>query len=897
MNIRKLSLFLPTHKSNMKKPLSIAILGGLLLTGCGGYSSDAPNNEGNQGANNGIESGNSINENPQNAEENNNKTLTLPSRSSTIAITSDDKKIVVVNRQNNSVSIIEVRDDSGTDQHHKIAEVIVGKEPRYVVISPDDRHAFVTNTVDGTVSMIDIATETPHIVGSPITVGTEPRGIAITPNGAYVYVANHTEGSISVIDPKQHRVINTIEVGGNPMALAITNDGDLSDEDELIYVTQFFSTVTDGDARPDGFDDAKKGVVNYFNVSDSLTNSTTIDKHFINPVQNSGFTADRRQFCAKTREILQDNNEILFFNSGVDGTGNGAAALAKDTFCPDTNSEDATADGAIGKTAQGVYPNYLYGAVLRNDYLYIPNVGAAPEPPVKFNVNVQALVSAIDTQTGADFTTNLNNQIKTEVQPLEPTTSLDRLFGNDIVAIDADAAGKDFLILSRGGNYVLRATANSFNTLDIGAPHNVVRFQTGNIPSGVVMSHDGTRAYTNNDVNTSVTAINLDNNTVLERDISASEPPIPGTQKHRNLVGKLSFFTALGIPDTHDTNHDGAFDIPLRDINPLASRGKASDNGWSSCSSCHEDGHSDNVTWIFPTGPRQTIALEGTFAKNNKDDQRILNWNGVRGSVTDFNNNSRGVQGGIGHATNVDGADLTTTIFNHGPTQGISDALDAMTDWVANSVRAPIMPDIATDETLANGRHTFTTYCSACHGGEKWTKSSIENYTNNPTFAANPLGANFFAAGKEPALDANLTVAGPQIRSLNLSGETITFLDDVGTFNIASPVQIRGAGALGGGVISKPGDPNEGVEVAKQSTQGFAPLGGIGFNTPSLLGVAYHAPYFHDGSALTLDAVFTRHRLPAESNKTIAEVINNNENLEDLRAFLNAIDDDTPIIE
>ena len=63
---------------------------------------------------------------------------------------------------------------------------------------------------------------------------------------------------------------------------------------------------------------------------------------------------------------------------------------------------------------------------------------------------------------------------------------------SDIVAIDADAAGEEFLIVSRGGNYVIWATRAADGSLNIGAPNNVVRIQTGNIPSGVVMSSDGT---------------------------------------------------------------------------------------------------------------------------------------------------------------------------------------------------------------------------------------------------------------------------------------------------------------------------------------------------------------------------------------------------------------------
>ena len=55
--------------------------------------------------------------------------------------------------------------------------------------------------------------------------------------------------------------------------------------------------------------------------------------------------------------------------------------------------------------------------------LYVPNIGAQPEPPLFFNVNVQALVGVVDTASlteRTDLTVNLNAQIKTEPKPGEP---------------------------------------------------------------------------------------------------------------------------------------------------------------------------------------------------------------------------------------------------------------------------------------------------------------------------------------------------------------------------------------------------------------------------------------------------------------------------------------------
>jgi hypothetical protein len=521
-----------------------------------------------------------------------------------------------------------------------------------------------------------------------------------------------------------------------------------------------------------------------------------------------------------------------------------------------------------------VYPNMLFGALLRGPFLYVPNVGAQPEPPVIFNNNVQALVGVLSTVVNVEtpFSVNLNTYVLKETAPANPTASLDKLFLNDIVAMDADRKGKDFLVVSRGGNYVIRATVGADGKLTTIDANNVAkRFQTGNLPSGVVMSRDTKRAYSNNELNTSVTAMNLADNTVIARDIESSAPPEPGTLAHRNLVGKLAFFTALGVPDKLDNTGDAKFDIALRDIVPLENRGKASNNAWSSCASCHDDGHSDNVTWIFETGPRQTIPLEGTFARNDLNDQRILNWSAVRGSNTDFNNNARGIQGGVGFATNVGGVDKTALIYNHGPKLGISDSLDALSQWVT-TVRAPIMPKIA-GNIETHGRAVFTTYCASCHGGAKWTKSrSAGLYQDDPLLQVDPVGPAFFTGvGKN---DAGVNLAGPQVVSVTRPRGTLQILDFVGTFNPASPIELRGAAA-----------------VAGQTTQGFIPFGLGGFNSPSLLGVAYSAPYFHDGSAQTLDDVFARHRLDTPTI-TFAATLTPDE-IADLKAFVLSIDDST----
>jgi DNA-binding beta-propeller fold protein YncE len=840
------------------------------------------------------------------------------SRTSSIALTSDNTRVVVVNRQKSTASVLRVRAQNGADVAEKLSEVPVGGDSRYVAISPDDKRAFVTSAITGDMTVIDLTLATPAAVGTPIKVGLEPRGIAITPNGTYAFIANYTVGEVTVVRLSTLEVVRSIKTGGNPQAVAITNDGDKNDLDEQVYVTRMFSEVIDP-ARPDGFDDAKQGVIDTFKVGAAVDGSAQAEQLYLKPF-NSGFFADRRQFCQGTRDALENAGQVIFFNSGKNADKNAPGdRLDNNIFCPDASgdSTDITVDGPIQKVAAKVYPNMLHSALIRGRNLYLPNVGASPEPPVNFNTNVQGLVGVINRPSGLEddaLTLNLNAQVAKErkVEGAEAFETLDRLFLNDLVAVDADRAGRNFLFVSRGGNYVLRAGLDQqfkLNILDAGAPPKAARIQTGNMPTGVVMSSDGARAYVNNEINLSITALNLADNTVIgPRDIESSEPLPLNSLAHRNLVGKLVFFTALGVPDVMNTQGDANFDIPLRDIDPLKHRGKASDNAWSSCASCHDDGRTDNVTWIFETGPRQSIGLDGTFTHDVQGearlaDSRALNWSAVRSSNTDFNNNARGIQGGKGFATDVNGVDRSGLVFNHGPVFGISDSLDALQQW-ATTVRALIVPDVADD---TKGREVFAANCASCHGGAKWTKSQATQPTQSletqlyalglvngrpAAFLENPIGAKFFdgpndANGVKPfdfiSAQNGLQAIGPQLQSVVRPGKTLKFLDDVGTFDPANPLEIRGAAAVGAPQVNGQGP---GV----QSTQGFGAFGAAGFNSPSLLGLSASAPYFHDGSALTLEEVMARHEL--DNDQTIAERISAAD-LAKLLEFIRSIDDAT----
>src|SRR5688572_8191719 len=74
-----------------------------------------------------------------------------PPRSTPIAITTNNV-LVSVNPDTNTISVFDASSTTPT----KLAEIVVGREPSSVALSPDGQLAYVANAFDGTISIVDL---------------------------------------------------------------------------------------------------------------------------------------------------------------------------------------------------------------------------------------------------------------------------------------------------------------------------------------------------------------------------------------------------------------------------------------------------------------------------------------------------------------------------------------------------------------------------------------------------------------------------------------------------------------------------------------------------------------------------------------------------------------------
>jgi len=103
-----------------------------------------------------------------------------------------------------------------------VARIPVGAEPHGLRLSPDGTELWVANMRSNDLSIVDLRRRSEV---ARIPVGRAPVQVAFTPDGRQVFVSLNAENRVAVIDRSMRLVATTIAVGRNPVQLQVTPDG------------------------------------------------------------------------------------------------------------------------------------------------------------------------------------------------------------------------------------------------------------------------------------------------------------------------------------------------------------------------------------------------------------------------------------------------------------------------------------------------------------------------------------------------------------------------------------------------------------------------------------------------------------------------------------------------
>lgn len=842
-----------------------------------------------------------------------------PSRSSAVAITSDDRVAVAVNRSAHSVTVFRLTGRSPLSAE-RVVELSTGagSEPWSVALSPDDDTAYVALRREGQLVRIDGLHGTPTLSATRARVGAEPTGVALSPSGRTVFVSNWGEGTVSVLDASTLAVTDTLDLnaalasGGylgagvtsrrglaHPRALAVTNDGDADESDEALYVTEFFAQRrgTPGPTGPERFDQSHVGVVYRYALGARSLVATPLS-----PAADMGFR-------------------------GTDGAAAGCFPNQLSSLAVASGRVYVTAlcespRGPVGPAAPPPPPADA-GAPADASVVDVPtdapaDAGAPPVAPLDpslLNVRTQhtGAIFVIDHATGAElpsqrvllnarfFALYEGRRVADDASRRYPLLPVDLVFqplvaGSTVGATVAWVVGygSDALFrvrFSPSGSLVEvgNPTVPTLpHFIDLGAAATPAR-----LPYGLAMTSHGASAVSVQEHSRNVALVAFSNQSVSA---VLESSPAPAGAAAQAADGRRFFVTGLG-------------------------RWSLKGQGWNSCEACHPDGLSDGVTWYFGRGPRQTPALDGTLDATGAP--RVMGWSAVFDEVADFELNVRGNSGGVGAVVHRagDGAApprVSTEdriVFDGSaaagmqqrtatPQDGLSGSIDSiatpsgsgmprgvLSDWsligrYLGEIRTPRPPTTGSEDDLREGRRIFSQAgCDGCHGTARWS-----------------LSRRFYAPGEA----SNDRVTGSLItrRWSRPSGAPTALMPEGGTFRrspfeaasdqIACSLRDVGTWASGRGVAP------EGVDLLEvRADMATVSQGATGYNPPSLLGVAHGAPYFHAGNARTLEEAlgprFATHRdvfAPTGMFEGAGGVVR----LRQLLAFVTSIDERTEAI-
>jgi YVTN family beta-propeller protein len=828
---------------------------------------------------------------------------TLPTNGSAIVLTSDDQHAVAVNRTSHSVSVFRTDFAANPPTASRVAllpAAMVGadSEPWAAVIGNDNDTAYVILRRAQQVIKITGVRGTPTIAAARATVGSEPTGIAISPTGRSLYVANYNDGTVTVVNTADMTVTRRVDLNpalamsgllgpsvmarprpalAHPRAIVVTNNGDGNDDDETVYVSEFFAQARTaglpaGDAQ---YDVNKQGVVYRFNAGTGAVGALIT----LAPVDNTGFQ-----------------------------------------------------DTANNMT--GCFPNQLYSMALNSNRLYVTSVCESPRGPTgpvgtapmidgrNFQTQIHAVVNVVDTSTNAEVVgqkVNLNQRLQAQytarMTPDDGTRRMP-LIMNDIQFVNGTNVG---YVSAYGSDAVFRVRFNadgSFNEVGTMAQNFInlapaTGAPAGRLPVGLALAstaaHATNRALAINENTRNVTVLNLAEQSAASA-AASDNPPAAGAETNVNL-GRRFFVTGLG-------------------------RWSLRGQGWNSCEACHPDGLSDNVTWFFARGPRQTTSLDASFNRGGAE-QRVFNWTGIFDETHDFELNTRGNSGGlgaivhrVGMPTSADdriifdntattGAQIATATPQAGlngstkliragvPAMPMGTVTNALADWdeiddYVKTIRPPRRPSNLDAAAVTAGRALFETHnCAGCHGGPLWTTArrfwTPGPVTNGAMGTLRTMTYMGFAGGFAALNPPSATAAAP-LRFTNADAAQVAANDQINC--VIRNVGTIGAPAMMGGVPV--GVAPAGVVVNEVRANMTTPAQGLtGFSPPGLVGMGLGAPYFHAGNARTLEELFAtvfQSHYQAFSANFLTNAATRDQDVANMVQFVLSIDDDTMIV-
>ena len=356
-------------------------------------------------------------------------------------------------------------------------------------------------------------------------------------------------------------------------------------------------------------------------------------------------------------------------------------------------------------------------------------------------------------------------------------TSLDKLFSNDLVAIDAARDGSAFFIVSRGGNFVFRATLDGTGKLTLGTPPVAHRHR---------QPAERHRRQRRRHARLRQQRAERLRHLGRPREQRRARPEHPDRARRRRRAPSRTRCWSGSSPSSPRSAWRRTGSSPSRSATSTRTSSAAGSRTTPGAAAprATPTGSPTTSPGSSPTARATRSPLDAFFAKDNPADQRISNWSArplERHRLQQQLARRAGRHRLRLRQRRSDGPEPEHLQPRHQPGRerrarppDAVGADDPPAEPAAAGQRRP------PDATL------FEDNCASCHGGAKWTKSQVL-YLDNPANISPRSHAlrrrATRASRRRPAAQIDVLTSG--------AGDAIDFLLDAGTFDPMSPFEIK----------------------------------------------------------------------------------------------------------
>lgn len=652
------------------------------------------------------------------------------SASGSVATSRDDSLVYAVDPDLDTLFVVNANDPGDFKQ------VKVGRGPEKVLVAPDDT-IYVANRYDRSVSILrkDEAT-----VSATLEVGVEPLGLAVSSDNKTLFVVNSTSrtnletGTVMAFDVATRQLKWETAVGPEPRGITLLANG-------RAMVTLFKSgdvvtlDVSKGTVEQTGSDVFKQLNRTALGLS---TNDVASPSPFAPPPNG-------KQQGPQTRRP----RAMQAITANPDGTQVYVAALLSTDSTLNTRPDST---GAGGGSAN--FPRPDVGGSSGYGSTGACGVSSAVAAPALLTFDDQGAAQVDDVQL-CDFSA-------AERPPMMLTSNAPGVPVQGPAAMASDPSGAFLFIANHESNNVSiiptsrKGGVNSATTTPLGrtsvadSSQQVVNVGAG--PTGVAVARDGKTAWVFNAFDHSLSKLSADSGLVRQVKVQKLGADVLPANV---VAGRKLFFSAT----------DPRMNNPQLGI---------------SCSTCHVEAREDGHIWNTTEGPRNTPSLIG----KKLDQTAPFHWNGEFNTVSQF----------MLHTTR-------DRMGGQGPSEEMEKQL------MAFITTAPVPDNPFTTSTpadvLARGKAAFDkAECGTCHSGATLTDNKfydVGTYAssgpvtdrqeflfhgglNTPSLLGIARSAPFLHDGSAPTLKARILQGKDQNKHGKTAALTADEVDDLVAF-------------------------------------------------------------------------------------------------------------------